>query len=1718
MTDMTEFIVIEASRENSNEVKANGIEHDESKASWTNNIKPITLRTGDKINLELCTVNIRGANTNAIELSGLSNSSDITDTTMLIEVGFYINNNFRNNLPLPFKYLQESTKTYVWTDYDYGKIYRDDDSGITLNNASYGSCLSTAVFNYNVTLTNPPLCKYMKDMFSANPYIYADNVKYSCIDPSYQGWMRDQDTGNFSRKTPKLFTQTVQINLKPGFSPASSIADLITIQLNKTYPATEPTDEKSYNAKSFYLKSTHIEFLDELRKIRNVSSLNGSCFTTIPANFITETLDEPEEHHRIYSFLATDEPYVWLNGTKLISMTDVYDLNNTQGDHFDAFGGDYTGSDENNYRIFYPCFLKSSYNPTIHNLPDTNIIYYKNYGTDEYQPIYTEDGDIDILEITNYPNNPEYVLSYICDNNLESLTLTEPTNMLKTVGRDIIISNNLLYTQKYEGRTTFENITDDPFNNYAIINNTNWNFGVADWTKDIDGWIIESIDDQDVFKNPFFTMEIPPDSQSPHNHKQLNDTHFKIIGSVKIDNRTNCQDGNTNTFANTREGTYDRTTGEFIGTTAPFIRFELLEGDFEYAGLLVWNISNPQYVNIVVELYDKSDPNTILHTHNINGIDLGDFPISNGYGFFYDELAPLTSFNAMKINFVQIVKFNKGYLEQICELGVITEYDGVVGGLPFDKLYLSSSNSSDDLTVENFSVGEIWTSFDKKLQFGTWNYDYEHISPDLIFSFPIPYDIFNFSNEVIDPNELMYPFYNLIRGGKDMVFERKSFRSFSTDNMSDFRFITEVSGKNNLNYVYTYPNSTFYAITDALDDTQNATFIKTITNQQDRRYGRFFKNQIHATNIKATLNSLEIIKDWFDKCKIYDGNKKSKTDAFNDIHNYYVNCDLGRSDDSDLENPNGDPSIVPVDQLGINKKSQWNLYHKYKGTIGSVQEIDGIESNAENGVNFPRNKTYSPLTGEVVNNNQILKLRASYINDEPIETGSMAFHPYSYVTEIYDFNKTHADENINILLKYIKDNNLGCFLYKCRNLSLNFIGYPDGFVNLIGFYQYDEQINQQYYKIQNYTYFGFSPQLCDHNYVSPINNDMCAVNYDYDNTPDATGKITQVSSDFTEFFTNKMNYINVGATNPTLTFNDNFNKYQFSSFHTANYFNAKSGTTTNQGQQIASLLESSDNGDITSGGFKNLYINNAEDGAMTNSNLANKNKGINDSQSGIFINDIYFQRKTNQDADIINKIDDVLAIKATPLNWYNSLPFKLGFSYFDFMPLNTGYKLFNNRFQPLLYNNLNYKGLGVRPFTTNSDLSISSGVSNNLFDYLSDVMGQSQFSLGYSNFIASTFSVQSAFMNSSSIPVQNSSAYYRIYTDLPLDLLEYNAEGSNMSCIAIALRNYSSSSFYYSYGNNWSSQITKDMVLSKIKIEIRTPNGNLVNNLDEKSGVILKVERQVQIGIPEAPVESPELEELEKIDKDILKEQTETGNLSGVANLSDGAKKLVLSVIKHHISVNIMNTLSPKLPKDEYIYKLSDKLTSFLSKNLSSIKKQAEQIMMINSSSKRKISLKEFLKNQEIPINSEGKLLKNTMDNHYKFKNKNLLDDMSNYGISIGNPNIDNFTKFLEKSKLWGVVPTSAPAQQEQHPLNKRKIDKSFDKFTNNIYDDKKYAKKILSHADLTEHRKSHEKVVKGDNRANDFKKLIHQFDSLGKIPDSKLFTQMKIEEHHKPN
>ena len=223
MTEIEKIIIIEAPRVKSNQVLSKGISDDinYTRADWVNQIKPIIIKKGSKVNLENCIISQLGVGGEVIELSNrnVSEKHPYTSNYMILEVAYYINNNGTNSVAIPFT-----------TENTYGGITFEDPITIpaTIQQKPYTTFQDATKANYGKGRDNYHVFNNTGVMATTNGYTDNPSVmrnrsidqpivsaKYCKIKSDYLGpyWIETSHNGydynvsilhNFSQATFQL--------------------------------------------------------------------------------------------------------------------------------------------------------------------------------------------------------------------------------------------------------------------------------------------------------------------------------------------------------------------------------------------------------------------------------------------------------------------------------------------------------------------------------------------------------------------------------------------------------------------------------------------------------------------------------------------------------------------------------------------------------------------------------------------------------------------------------------------------------------------------------------------------------------------------------------------------------------------------------------------------------------------------------------------------------------------------------------------------------------------------------------------------------------------------------------------------------------------------------------------------------------------------------------------------------------------------------------------------------------------------------------------------------------------------------------------------------------------------------------------------------------------------------------------------------------------------
>lgn len=289
-----ETILIECSRENSNNFKfdpSNELKSDNSR--WTNNVN-FELKIGDQVSIENAIIhNIGNSEGSTIEINGEENDAGFTDDKQAFEFLFYINNNGYNGLQLPYYGGMNTRKNSFNINkpiYDYSfdfipylgtTIYINVP---TVNNVKtmpvrYGAPIMTNNYNFvyqhldiNIHDNASVQISYEDNIFSLykqplglrNPngsFIY-DGEKYIVLSQDFKGYYRsnnyvDEENAEFDDPNDDLmpYTQKVGFNVDAGFTPPATLCNFINEALHETFEDTTEEEE---------VKNTNGEFVNNV--------------------------------------------------------------------------------------------------------------------------------------------------------------------------------------------------------------------------------------------------------------------------------------------------------------------------------------------------------------------------------------------------------------------------------------------------------------------------------------------------------------------------------------------------------------------------------------------------------------------------------------------------------------------------------------------------------------------------------------------------------------------------------------------------------------------------------------------------------------------------------------------------------------------------------------------------------------------------------------------------------------------------------------------------------------------------------------------------------------------------------------------------------------------------------------------------------------------------------------------------------------------------------------------------------------------------------------------------------------------------------------------------------------------------------------------------------------------------------------------------------------
>ena len=418
---------------------------------------------------------------------------------------------------------------------------------------------------------------------------------------------------------------------------------------------------------------------------------------------------------------------------------------------------------------------------------------------------------------------------------------------------------------------------------------------------------------------------------------------------------------------------------------------------------------------------------------------------------------------------------------------------------------------------------------------------------------------------------------------------------------------------------------------------------------------------------------------------------------------------------------------------------------------------------------------------------------------------------------------------------------------------------------------------------------GVSQSSMDNHKIVPVNGDQAQAQNPIKNV--GTGSTIDIARQLSP---NQVNYIHIGANNPTFQFNSEKNRFEFVNLQTDNLLSQRNQASANP---PAYLPQAGNKVGIINGAQKDAIFNvpNPITRATSADNYSDpiKNQGLRAEIGGVGVYKIWLcppDYTFPEDVNPVNYWDKSTLTKttenrdkiiegcteATDDEWEGCLLNRLGFDVEDFIPR---YGRQFNRFDPSTYNNPNPNiiGNGIKPLMLNNAFDAVINPSLNIYwipnPPSGDVVGIPQFNHGFNQENPVLLSTQSLPLTAATSPVLTTSPFFVVYSDIVADR-KYQSGSTPLPAVFYCMKNYANSGFLYGYGSTFSIMVNQDRMLSQINTEIRNPQDGRLAKLSPNSVIVYKIQRQATIPAPMVDVfgnpenqqqPDPNLLELEKI-------------------------------------------------------------------------------------------------------------------------------------------------------------------------------------------------------------------------------------------------------------
>ena len=637
----------------------------------------------------------------------------------------------------------------------------------------------------------------------------------------------------------------------------------------------------------------------------------------------------------------------------------------------------------------------------------------------------------------------------------------------------------------------------------------------------------------------------------------------------------------------------------------------------------------------------------------------------------------------------------------------------------------------------------------------------------------------------------------------------------------------------------------------------------------------------------------------------YGGDKISFKEQQNDTANWYAEFDVGFCDDFNCSMANwyssqSELSGIQYDYTIYDSQQNFSLMPSYYSNITSVKQFidENVLTTAQSGgYDFRTPLSIYPISRNASmgcnfrSNKNIIRVYSRYFEGlkdiVKIDNSSM---DVPFVNNIAGQRTLRTHPLINVSMSETSDFKLPiatCIMKSndgvIPNTTFGFINFKNTFKGTgRDTVEYDfEKMKtvanyRQCFRLLHLCPMGFDPSAITNSFCNSMNlNQTVATNpmleaknffsnRKYDATTNNPTELeAPVYSDnivYSGRVEDYQNFIYIGATNPVVKFNNS--RIEWSNLYTPRKYNSwdSQGTADpNIGTEVVffnddinffPMLNNTFGSVLSTGPGNGTVVPHAPNNPADFQQI--RNTGFNDSLSGIGIQDLYVK---GQYGGTLPEHDGVYksSIDSSDVTTYykGSLWDLFGFNLRQFKPY---YGLPWLRFSKNNYNNIDsQKYEGISYFTLNSFINQSQVQTMDIFgpNYLPpttsittipsppNMGGMPSLCLGFIGYQKSNKPIASDILRGNNLPSKLQNGFYMIQTNLPTS--PYITDNSYLNISGYFFRNWKSGSYYFSYPTSYQKLLTDDLNLSKIKIQILNPNGQLAENIGEKVTCFFKI-------------------------------------------------------------------------------------------------------------------------------------------------------------------------------------------------------------------------------------------------------------------------------------